>query len=81
MLLIIEVADTTLSYDRRIKLPRYAQAGIPEAWVVNLRRSSIEVHCDPRDGRYQQVTFYRKGASITLAALPEVTVAVDAILG
>lgn len=81
VLLVIEVADTTAASDRRVKLPKYAAAGIPEAWLVNLPRNSIEVHRVPRDGRYQQVMVYRRGDTIVLAALPQITVSVDAILG
>ncbi|MGE0543897.1 MAG: Uma2 family endonuclease [Dehalococcoidia bacterium] len=81
VLLIVEVSDTTVASDRRTKLPMYAAAGIPEAWLVNLPRNSIEVHREPRDGRYQQVTVYRRGDSITLLALSDITVTVDAILG
>jgi Uma2 family endonuclease len=81
VLLVVEVADTTVASDRRVKLPKYAAAGIPEAWLVNLPRNSIEVHREPRDGRYQQVTVYRRGDSITLLTLPDITVSVDAILG
>jgi Uma2 family endonuclease len=81
VLLIIKVADTTVASDRRVKLPKYAAAGIPEAWLVNLPRNSVEVHREPRDGRYQQVTVYRRGDTIALATLPDITISVDAILG
>jgi Uma2 family endonuclease len=80
VLLVIEVSDTSAAYDRRVKLPRYAAAGIPEAWLVNLPRRSIEVYREPRDGRYQQVTVYRRGERITLVALPAITVAVEDIV-
>ena len=80
VLLVIEVSDTTAAYDRRVKLPRYAAAGIPEAWLVNLPRRSVEVHQEPRDGRYQQVAISRRGERITPVALPQVSVAVDDIL-
>jgi Uma2 family endonuclease len=76
VLLVIEVSDTTVASDRRTKLPMYAAAGIPEAWLVNLPRNSIEVHREPRNGRYQQVTVYRRGDSITLSTISD-----DAILG
>jgi Uma2 family endonuclease len=81
VILVVEVSDTTVATDRRVKLPRYAAAGIPEAWLVNLPRSSIEVHRAPHDGRYQQVTVYRRGDTITLTAFPDVAISVDAILG
>jgi Uma2 family endonuclease len=80
VLLVIEVADVSLVHDRRVKLPRYAAAGIPEAWLVNLPRRSIEVHRDPQGNRYQQVAVYRRGERITLLLLPAVSVAVDEIL-
>lgn len=81
VLLVVEVADTTVASDRRVKLPKYAAAGIPEAWLVNLPRHSIEVHREPRDVRYQQVTVYRRGETITPLTLPNITISVDAILG
>ena len=80
VLLVVEVADTTVSYDRKVKLPLYAEAGIPDAWLVNLPRRSVEVHREPRGGRYQQVTVHRAGERITLLALPDVAIAVDDIL-
>ena len=78
--LVIEVSDTTVATDRRVKLPRYAAAGIPEAWLVNLRRQTVEVYRDPRDGQYQQVTIVHKGEAVTLLAFPDITIPVDAIL-
>lgn len=80
VLLVIEVADISLAHDRRVKLPRYAAAGIPEAWLVNLPRRSIEVHREPQGNRFQQVTVYRKGERIPVLMLPEVTIAVDDVL-
>ena len=81
VVLVIEVADATLATDRRIKMPRYAAAAIPEAWLVNLRRNTVEVHRDPRDGRYQQVTIYHKGEAVTPLVFPDIAIDVDAILG
>ena len=80
VLLVIEVSDTTLAYDRGTKLTLYALAGILEAWLVNFPRRTIEVYREPRDGRYQQVTIYRKGESLSPLALPDILVAVEAIL-
>ena len=47
VLLIVEVADTSLEEDRKIKLPRYAASSIPEVWIVNLVENTVEVYCDP----------------------------------
>jgi Uma2 family endonuclease len=80
VLLVVEVADVSLVHDRRRKLPRYAAAGIPEAWLVNLPRRSIEVHRQPQDGRYQQVMIFRTGEQISVLALPGVVVNVDDVI-
>ena len=60
VLLVIEVADTTLDSDRRYKLPLYAKAGIPEAWLVNLPDESIELYAEPSDGAYQTTREFKR---------------------
>ena len=80
VLLVVEVSDTTLATDRRVKVPQYAAAGIPEAWLVNLPRHAIEVYREPREGRFQRVTVFRRGERITPGALSDLVIAVDAIL-
>ena len=57
--LIVEVADSSLAFDRAVKLPLYAAAGVPECWIVDIRGRRIEVYRDPvvfdsaaRRGRY-----------------------------
>ncbi len=47
VLLVVEVSDSTLSYDRNVKLPRYGRSGVPEVWIVNLEARKIEIHSDP----------------------------------
>jgi Uma2 family endonuclease len=78
--LIIEVSQSSLSIDRNIKCTIYAEAGIPEYWVVNLIDDVIEVSTAPRAGAYTTTTLHRKGSTITLVAFPDVTIAVDDIL-
>ncbi|MGH7699082.1 MAG: Uma2 family endonuclease [Gemmatimonadales bacterium] len=80
-LLVIEVAETTITYDRDVKLPLYARAGIPEAWLVNLPAERIEVHREPRAGTYTRVRSLSRGDALTPVALPDVTLAVTDILG
>lgn len=80
VLLVIEVSDSSLPYDRRVKLPFYAASGIPEAWIVNLRRPSVELYWQPKDGSYLKSTTLERGASITLQALPDVTIQVGDVL-
>jgi Uma2 family endonuclease len=77
--LLIEVADSTLKYDRNVKVPLYAKAGIPELWIANLEAQVFEVYRQPNETGYQQVQIYGKGAIINLLMLPDVAIAVDDI--
>ncbi len=80
IMLLIEVADSSLEFDREDKLPIYAEAGIAEYWIVNLQEEVIEVYRDPAEEVYRNQTIARRGDSLTLLALPDVTVAVRDIL-
>lgn len=79
-LLVVEVSDSTLWYDRNRRLPRYAEEGVPEVWIANLRHEVIEAYLEPHDGAYRVQTTYRRGESIVVAALPSVTVLVDDVI-
>ncbi len=81
VLLLIEVADTSLAYDRDVKLPLYARAGIPEVWIVDLTNEVIEQHAYPADGAYRSVQHVARGQTITPSAMPSLAIAVDAVLG
>lgn len=71
--LIIEVAQTSLAYDRSTKLRLYAEAGIPEYWVVDCVAESVEVHRTPAVGGYREVSRVVGGdATVTLQAFPDV---------
>ena len=74
--LIIEVADSSLEFDRGVKLLRYAAAGIPEVWIVNLRARQVEAWADPADGVYQCRRVVPANGSISPRAFPEVSLAV-----
>ncbi|MBK7872485.1 MAG: Uma2 family endonuclease [Saprospiraceae bacterium] len=50
--LVIEVADTSIKLDRQVKLPLYAEAGIPEYWIVNLKEQQVEIYSQPIDKEY-----------------------------
>jgi Uma2 family endonuclease len=81
VLLVIEVADSPLAYDRGTKFPRYAAAGIVEAWLVDLTAGIIERHSEPRDGLYRQITIARAGDTLASTILTEMVIPVDAVLG
>jgi Uma2 family endonuclease len=54
VLLVVEVADSSRDFDREIKLPRYARAGIPEFWLVDLTEDRVEVHTRPGPEGYAE---------------------------
>ena len=80
VLLIIEVADSSLEFDREDKLPIYAEARIPEYWIVNLVDDVIEVYRDPAGKAYRSRTVAKSGESASLLHLPDVSIAVSDIL-
>jgi Uma2 family endonuclease len=79
VLLIIEVADTTLAYDRNTKLKLYAQAGMAEAWIVNVQARCVEVYREPQGDGYNRKSEMRPGDVVTPLALPMVKVSISDI--
>ncbi len=77
---LVEVADSSLTFDRDTKLPRYAAAGIPEVWIVNLVNRQVEAHSNPVDGVYRDALIVHPGATISPQAFPDVTLAVNDFL-
>ena len=71
-LVVIEVADSSLSKDRHIKAPLYATAGVPEYWLVNLVDGVVEVHTDPAGDGYARVTHHRRGETLRPRSFPDV---------
>lgn len=81
VLLLIEVSDSSLEYDRLVKLPMYAEAGISEFWIVNLEDNCLEVYRQPTSaGVYNDVRYLQRGQTIDVAAFPGSMLAVDDIL-
>ena len=80
MLLIIEVSDSTRTYDRTIKLPRYAAAGIPEAWLIDLVDDRVERHTEPSAEGYRRVDIVLRGETLVSAVLPALAFPVEAII-
>jgi Uma2 family endonuclease len=79
VLLLVEVADSSIGFDRQTKIPLYARCGVPEAWLVDLVKRTLEIYRDPgRDG-YQQVQRLRDGRIAPLA-FPDFEIAVESIL-
>jgi Uma2 family endonuclease len=80
VLLLIEVSDTTLAYDRGVKLPLYARAGIREVWIVDLTGDVIERYTDPSGDGYRSSKWVRRGETLAPLSLPELTLRVDNVL-
>lgn len=81
VLLLVEVSDSSVAFDREVKLPLYAVNGISEVWVVNLSEDLVEVHSAPRGGAFTETRKHRRGGRLTPTALPDFEIAVEAILG
>jgi Uma2 family endonuclease len=81
VLLVIEVADSSLRFDHDVKLPLYARAGIPEVWIVDLRRRVVEVYRVAREGQYTQFTTCQRGDTLSLAVAPDIELALEQIFG
>ena len=78
--LLVEVSDSSLRKDRRLKAPVYAEAGVPEYWIVNVQDRCLEIHREPVAGRYARVERVPESGSVTLVAFSEVTIPVSQIL-
>jgi Uma2 family endonuclease len=78
-LLFIEVADTSLRFDRTVKLRLYARAGIPEYWIADVNTDTVEVYRSPSGERYADRQVFTRGASVAPLAFPDAVIAVDAI--
>jgi Uma2 family endonuclease len=81
VLLIIEVSDSTLEYDRQIKLPLYARAGVGEVWIVNLVDEVIETHAQPSGDSYQTAGRFARGESVQSRAVEGLRVEASSLLG
>jgi Uma2 family endonuclease len=80
-LLVVEVADSSLTYDRRTKMPLYAAAGIPEGWLVNLCENVVEVYREPGPTGYTSVRRAVRGEKVSPLAFPDLVLSVDEVLG
>jgi Uma2 family endonuclease len=81
VLLLIEVADTSADYDRQVKAPLYARAGIGEVWLVDLQARTIEVYRNPSPQGYRLVRIVHPEESLSPELLPDVALAAGDILG
>ena len=80
VLLLIEVADSSLSFDQTQKLRLYALHNIPEYWLLNLKDSCVEVYRQPHGDCYGEKTTLRVGDSVILSQLNQITINIADIL-
>lgn len=81
VLLVVEVADSSLRYDRAEKMPRYGRSGIPEAWLVDVTGGAVTVYTTPGAGGYAGEQVFGPGGEIVSTAVAGLRVTVDEILG
>jgi len=81
VLLIIEVADTSLLKDRNIKMPLYAGAGLAEAWLINLPKELIEVYCELQNGKYRKCQKFKRGETAVSRTVTDLSLEINEILG
>ena len=81
VLLLIEVSDTSLEYDREVKLPLYASAGILEVWIVDLVNQNVYAYSRSIAGSYGNTHSVGCGDSIAPRTLPDLVVSVDEVFG
>ena len=81
VLVVIEVADSSLRYDRTEKAPRYGRAGIPETWLVDVGAGAVTVYSDPGPEGYARRQGRRRGERIVSSSVPGFGLAVDDVFG
>ena len=80
VLLLIEVADTSLLKDRNVKIPLYARSGVSEAWLVNLPNEIIEVYGELQNGQYSKKVEFKRGEVVVSSSFERCSLAVEDIL-
>lgn len=81
VLLLIEVAESSVRYDRYIKAPRYARAGIPELWIVLVKLGTVEVYTEPGETGFGKVHQAGRGESLPLPPPLDGSISIDDIFG
>jgi len=81
VLLILEIADTSVGFDRDVKIPLYARAGIPETWLVDLTDDGLTAYRQPTSQSYGDVQPVQRGQPLVMTAFPDIALIADDILG
>lgn len=78
--LAVEVGDSTVRSDRRVKIPLFARSGIPEAWLLDIPARRLEVYSQPDDGRYLAMISHSEDEVVSPKAFPDVEVTIGELL-
>ena len=81
VLLLVEVSDSTVDFDRDVKVPNYARSGIREVWLWDLEANCLEVYRDAIANGYTSMQKLERGEQVSPLAFPEFAVNIDLILG
>ena len=81
VLLLVEVSDSTVNFDRDVKVPNYARSGIQEVWLWDLEANCLEVYREPTANGYTSIQKFERGEIVSPLAFPDFQVSVDLILG
>ena len=81
VLALVEVADSTIAFDRQVKVPLYGRSGIREVWIVDLNGGAVEVYREPQVEGYGDVTIFQAGDTVGFEFAAEIAFAVEEILG
>lgn len=81
VLLIVEVSDTTLAYDRDVKLSLYARHGIPEVWLLEVNAGELTVYREPAEGQYRLIRKPTAAEAVSPMLVPGVAISLAEVLG
>lgn len=81
VLLVVEVSDTSLHYDMQVKLPFYAEAGIPEVWIEDVSSDVLHVFREPAGNNYGVTLALKRGDVISPLAFPDIAIAISDLVG
>ena len=81
ILLLVEVADSSLRFDQKVKLPLYSRAGIAELWIVDLQRRVLYAYRKPDGDAYGEMTTHQPGDQVGLVLAPEIIVTLGLVFG
>mgnify|MGYP003382241006 CR=1 FL=1 len=80
VLLIVEVSDTTLAYDRDVKLSLYARRGIPEVWLLDVNAGELTVYREPAEGQYRLIRKPTRAEAVSPTLVPAVAISLAEVL-